>query len=122
MNVLVDTSVWADHFRRPEPQLVALLDEGRVLIHAFVLGELALGNLRDRSSTLSALHWLTPAGRATDDEVLAFVDSAQLSGRGIGLIDVHLLAAARLTSESRLWTRDKRLAAAADELDLLYAE
>jgi predicted nucleic acid-binding protein len=114
--ILVDTSVWVDHLRAGDEVLAGLLDAGRVLAHPFVVGELALGNLRQRDLILSALKDLPQAGVATDREVLHFVDQHLLFGLGIGYIDAHLLAAIRLTAGARLWTRDKRLKGAADRL------
>ncbi len=115
--ILVDTSVWIDHFRAEDPMLASLLHDGQVLMHPFVIGELACGNFRDRKGKLVLLHNLPQATVASDKEVLQFIETATLPGRGIGYIDAHLLAAARL-SAARLWTRDKRLAAVALELDL----
>lgn len=122
MTILVDTSVWADHFRYPEERLVALLGDGGVIVHPFVIGELALGNLRQRVSTIEALAALPMATRATDEEVMAFVEAHSLPGCGIGLVDAHLLASARLTAGALLWTKDKRLASAAEAMGLSYSE
>ncbi|HEX6605068.1 MAG TPA: PIN domain-containing protein [Sphingomicrobium sp.] len=119
--ILVDTSVWADHFRSADAELEALLAEAQVLVHPFVIGELALGNLRERDTTLGALTSLPMAMKADDSELLGFVEAAAVFGRGIGLVDAHLLASARLTPGSALWTRDKRLASIAAELDVAYA-
>lgn len=99
--ILVDTSVWIDHFRRADPALVGMLNDCRVLGHPFVTGELALGNLRNRDDILDALHGLPRANIATDDEVLLFILQGALSGRGIGYVDVHLLASVRLSPGSR---------------------
>jgi predicted nucleic acid-binding protein len=96
-----------------EPQLVVALQAGQVLGHPFVLGEIALGQLRQRAAVLDALAALPQAARATDAEVLALIDQAGLSGSGLGYIDAHLLAAARLTPGASLCTRDRRLRAAA---------
>jgi predicted nucleic acid-binding protein len=116
--ILVDTSVWVDHLRATEKVLVALLDKGMVLAHPFVIGELALGNLRQREIVLDALSDLPRAGVATDMEVLHFIDHHALFGRGVGYIDAHLLAAVRLTAGAELWTKDKRLHGVAVELGL----
>jgi predicted nucleic acid-binding protein len=116
--ILVDTSVWVDHFRLSDERLVSLLDAGEVLGHPFVTGELALGNLRRRDAVLSDLRDLPQAASVSYPEVLQFVDRETLFGRGIGYIDAHLLAAARLTAGSRLWTRDRRLHAVAAALGL----
>jgi len=116
--ILVDTSVWVDHLRAGDHPLAALLDAGLVLTHPFVIGELAMGNLRRREIVLGALSDLPRASVATDEEVLHFIDHHALFGRGIGLVDVHLLAAARLTAGAELWTTDQRLHGIAVELGL----
>ena len=116
--ILADTSVWVDHLRAGDKALAALLDAGMVLAHPFVIGELALGNLRQREIVLKALADLPPAGVATDAEVLHLIERHALSGRGIGYIDAHLLAAVKLTAGAELWTHDKRLHAAAAQLRL----
>jgi predicted nucleic acid-binding protein len=97
--------------------LVALLENGRVLVHPFVLGELACGNLRNRHEVLDLLGNLPSAPVASDAEALEFIERRSLMGRGIGYIDVHLLAAVVLADDARLWTRDRRLAVVADELN-----
>lgn len=116
--ILVDTSVWVDHLRAGDKTLAALLDAAAVLAHPFVIGELAMGNLRQRETVLSALSDLTHASVATDAEILHFIDRHALFGRGVGYVDAHLLAAARLTAGARLWTKDRRLHDVAVELGL----
>jgi predicted nucleic acid-binding protein len=116
--ILVDSSVWVDHLRASDAVLVGLLDAGMVLAHPFVIGELALGNLRQREPVLSAFSDLPRAVIATDAEVLHFINRHTLFGRGAGYIDVHLLAAVRLTAGAQLWTRDKRLHGLAVQLSL----
>lgn len=116
--ILVDTSVWFDHLRVNDKALAVLLDGGTVLAHPFVIGELALGNLRQRETVLNALSDLPRASVATDVEVLHFIDRLGLSGRGIGYVDIHLLAAVQLTAGAALWTKDKRLHGLAVELGL----
>ena len=111
--ILVDTSLWVDHLRRSNLQLVALLQQRQVLTHPFVIGELALGNLQHRQEVLRVLRGLPAATAATDDEVLSLIDRQALYGNGIGYIDAHLLASARLNAGCKLWTLDKRLHAAA---------
>jgi len=118
--ILVDTSVWVDHLRAGEARLAALLDAGMVLMHPSVIGELALGNLRARKAILSALADLPQASLARDAEVLAFIDRHALFGLGIGYVDAHVLAAAKLTASAELWTRDKRLSAVAVQLGLAF--
>lgn len=112
--ILVDTSVWVEHLRRGLPRLAKLLQEGEVLIHPWVIGELACGNLRNRQQVLDLLQGLPAATMASDAEVLLLIEGEQLIGRGIGYVDAHLVAAARL-SHCRLWTQDRRLAAVALE-------
>jgi hypothetical protein len=116
--ILADTSVWVDHLRAGDKALAALLDAGLVLAHPFVIGELALGNLRQRETVLKALADLPHASVATDPEVLQFIERHSLFGRGIGYIDAHLLAAATLTAGAELWTKDKRLHGVAGQLGL----
>jgi predicted nucleic acid-binding protein len=120
--ILVDTSVWIDHLRSGEPALATALGGGRVLMHPFVLGELACGNLKNRGEVLRLLRDLPAAPAATDTEALGLIEHRALMGRGIGYIDVHLLASAALADVGRLWTRDKRLARVAQELQLALDE
>ena len=119
--ILVDTSVWIDHLRAGELLLVELLDTNRVLVHPFIIGELACGNLNNRKTVLSLLRKLPTTRRATDEEALFFIERHGLMGRGIGYIDIHLLAAASLGGTVRLWTRDKRLDAVAKSMHLAFA-
>ncbi len=118
--ILVDTSVWADHFRSSDKRLVGLLGTDSVLCHPFVIGELALGNLRGRGATIDALQALPSAISATNRELLDFIEMQGLSGSGVGLVDAHLLASVKLTPGASLWTRDRRLAAVADRLDIEF--
>jgi predicted nucleic acid-binding protein len=115
---LVDTSVWIDHFKRPDPWLLRLLADRSVLGHAFVTGEIACGLVPNRSDSLQLLQELPQARIAEPDEVLAFIERHGLAGAGIGYVDAHLLAAAALTPPARLWSGDRRLAAAAARLGL----
>ena len=110
--VLVDTSVWVAHFRKGEPRLIQLLDEEAVLCHPFIVGELACGNLKNRDEILSLLQALPQAPQAETDEVMQLIESHRLMGKGLGWIDVHLLASALLTGCS-VWTLDKALLKAA---------
>lgn len=114
--ILVDTSVWIDHLRKGDAMLADLLERGSVLMHPFVMGEIACGSLNRRSSILQLLADLPSAAVAQHAEAMAFVDRYTLHGKGIGYIDVHLLASTALTLDARLWTRDKRLHAAAKEI------
>ncbi|MDO9311396.1 MAG: type II toxin-antitoxin system VapC family toxin [Nitrosomonas sp.] len=116
--ILVDTSVWINHLRNNDPHLARLLTENSVLSHPFVRGELALGNLRQRKEILTALDNLPQAPVAFTDEVNYFIEKHSLFSWGIGLIDAHLLAATQLSGNTRLWTQDKRLLAAANRLNL----
>lgn len=118
--ILVDTSIWIDHLRQSDPILVDALESGRVLMHPFVIGELACGCLANRAEVLDLLAELPAATVATDPETRHFIDLHRLMGRGIGYIDAHLLAATALSGEARLWTRDKRLAAIAADLRLAW--
>lgn len=115
--MLVDTSVWVDHLRRGDPKLIALLGQGEVECHPFIIGELACGSLRRRSEVLSLLRRLPHVPVASHDEVLTFMERHRLMGRGIGWIDAHLLASAAL-SNTPLWSRDRRLSDVAAELHL----
>jgi len=120
--ILADTSVWIDHLRAGVPALAEALYGGQVLVHPFVRGELACGNLRNRSEVLELLGNLPSVPTATNAEAMEFIERRALMGRGIGYIDVHLLASAALAGTARLWTRDRRLAAVASELGLAFAE
>jgi len=116
--ILADTSVWVDHLRKGDSTLVSLLNSGQILCHPYVLGEVALGHLRQRKAIVSDLKNLPQATVARDDEVLSMIDRWALFGRGIGYIDVHLLASIPLSPGALLWTRDKRLRAVAASLGL----
>jgi len=118
--VLVDTSVWVQHLRSSNAELVSLLNNGEVMIHPFVIGELACGNLKNRNGILTLLQSLPSASQADDDEILYFIEKNHLMGKGVGLIDIHLLSSSKLENIP-LWTTDKRLGKVADKLDLAYA-
>ena len=118
--IIVDTSVWIDHFRKGVPLLATALEEAQVLMHPFILGEVACGNLSNRREILRLLGDLPKAQIATDREVLHLIEQHRLMGRGIGYIDVHLLASAVLSDEAQLWTRDSRIRAIAADLGLSY--
>jgi predicted nucleic acid-binding protein len=120
--ILVDTSVWIDHLRTGIPALSDALEQGRVLVHRFVVGELACGNLRNRGEVIDLLGNLPSAPTATHAEAMEFIERRALMGRGIGYIDVHLLAAAALAGTARLWTRDRRLERVASGLNLAFTE
>ncbi len=118
--ILVDTSVWVDHLRASDTVLTSLLNTDMVLMHPFIVGELALGHLRQREVILNALTDLPRASVATDAEVLHFIDRHALFGRGIGYVDAHLLAGARLTTGTALWTNDRWLHGVAVQLGLAF--
>lgn len=114
--ILVDTSVWIDHLRHGDAHLKQLLANGLACIHPMVIGELACSNLKARQNVLDLLQNLPTTRIAEDTEVLFFIEQRQLMGRGISYIDTHLLAATALEGTVKFWTRDKRLAAIAQEL------
>ncbi len=113
--VLVDTSVWISHLRDGNAELANLLNDGRVLCHPLIVGELACGNLKDRAVILSFLQLLPMCIEAEHDEVLSFIEDNSLMGKGIGYVDAHLIASAVLTGVP-IWTLDKKLAQTADSL------
>jgi predicted nucleic acid-binding protein len=119
--VLVDTSVWVDHFRRRNIRLVAALEAAQVLTHPFVIGELCCGNLTRRDEILGLLQSLPSPDLIEHAEVLEFVGAHRLFGRGLGWVDIHLLASARL-ARVPLWTLDKRLAAVTVDLGVATSE
>lgn len=116
--ILVDTSVWIDHLRRDDDILTDLLVREQVATHPFIIGELAIGNLQPRAIVLRFLQKLDRVIVAHDDEVLRLIEQEHLFGLGVGYVDAHLLASVRLTPDTSLWTRDKRLSAIADRLAL----
>ena len=115
--ILVDTSVWVDHLRHGDAQLIDLLEQSAVVTHPFIVGEIACGRLTDRTSILELLQHLPIAVTAQDGEVVGFIERHKLHGKGIGYIYVHLLASAAIGG-TRLWTRDKKLRAVARGLRL----
>ena len=114
--ILIDTAVWVDHLRQGNRILSGFLESGEVLAHPFVIGELALGEIRQRAAIINLLSKLPNACVASHDEVMRFIEQRQLSRRAIGYVDVHLLAAVELTPGARLWTYDKRLHRVAEGL------
>ena len=117
--VLVDTSIWVTHLRQGSRQLEKLLMDAEVMCHPFVIGELACGNLKNRNEIMSLLRSLPMALTIEFEEFLFFIDKNQLMGKGIGFVDIHLLASTQLTG-IMLWTADKRLRSAADQLELTF--
>lgn len=118
--ILVDTSIWADHFGRPEREFQSLLEREEVLGHPYVTAEIALGNLADPAGTIAMLEALPQAQVATQSELMLFIERERLAGKGIGFVDAHLLTASRL-SGALIWTRDKRLRTQAKALGLAWA-
>jgi predicted nucleic acid-binding protein len=117
--ILVDTSVWIEHFRSTNPLLSELLDQEQVFVHPFVLGEIACSNLTHRQEIIALMRALPTVQRADDHEILFFIEQRALMGRGIGLIDIHLLASC-LMQPCSIWTADKRLNAVAQELGAAF--
>lgn len=118
--ILVDTSVWVEHFRVGNEALARLLDKHQVWIHPFVIGEIACCNLGNHEEILSRLGHLPAVPAATHSEALFFMERNRLAGLGIGYIDLHLLASASLAPPMRLWTRDRRLGTVADGMGCAY--
>jgi predicted nucleic acid-binding protein len=117
--VLVDTSVWVTHLREGNDEFSKLLNDGAVFCHPFIVGELACGNLKDRAAILALLQLLPMSIAADHGEVLSFIESRGLMGKGIGYVDAHLLLSA-LLSDAPLWTLDKKLAQSAASLNIKY--
>jgi predicted nucleic acid-binding protein len=117
--VLVDTSVWVLHLRKGHTGLADLLNDGEVVCHPFIVGELACGNLKDRDVILSLLEALPMEDAVEHEEILAFIENHRLMGKGLGYVDVHLLASAAL-SRHPLWTIDRKLQQVADVLRVRY--
>jgi predicted nucleic acid-binding protein len=118
--ILVDTSVWVDHLRKSDSTLKLLLGQGDVLSHPLVIGELAVGHLHPREAILATLGRLPMVTTVSHDEALSFISHYKLYGLGIGYIDIHLLAATKIKPGTVLWTRDKRLVALAESLNLAF--
>ena len=116
--MLIDTSVWIAHLDHGIYEMEELLIAGNVLMHAFIIGELAMGNLKSRLRILEDLSDISPIQPASDEEVLSFVGRFRLHGIGIGYVDAHLLASTRITPDCKLWTRDKRMKKAATDLGI----
>ena len=116
--IIADTSVWVEHLRRPTAVLTERLQNNGVLMHPFVLGELVLGGVS--ASTLKVLKDLPQCPVASPDEVLTLIETARLTGRGIGYVDTHLIDSARMARDTRLWSLDQKMGAVAEVLDLHY--
>ena len=113
--ILVDTSIWITHLREGNKQLEELLVNAQVMCHPFIIGELACGNIKNRNEIISLLKALPVLQIVDFDEFLFFIDQNHLMGKGIGFVDIHLLASAKLAGV-KLWTADKRLVSSADQL------
>lgn len=120
MTVLVDTSIWVDHFRRRNDALAGLLELDLVMIHPMVLGELACGTPPARAQTLADLDRLQQTQQASLREVMAFVERERIYGLGCGLVDIVLLASTLMTPGAELWTQDKRLGSLAERFGVLH--
>jgi predicted nucleic acid-binding protein len=116
VRVLVDTAIWIDHIHKTDDELARLLERKAVVMHPFIIGEIMLGSIKDRRVVGKALSGLHPLTIAHADEVLAFIELNKLHGTGIGYVDAHLLASAKLSPNAKLWTR--RLSEAATRLDV----
>ncbi|TSE27750.1 type II toxin-antitoxin system VapC family toxin [Tepidimonas aquatica] len=119
-SVLVDTSVWVAHFRARNPTLVELLSQDRVLVHPWIVAEIACGTPPDRARTLADLQWLKQARQASLAEVLSMVERHRLYGLGCGLVDMMLLACTTITPQASLWTLDRRLHGLAQRLGCAF--
>lgn len=117
--ILVDTSVWVQHFRAGNQHLEDLLQEGQVVTHSFIIGELACGNIKNRAEILSLLQSLPITPNLSPEEFLFFIEHHQLMGTGLGFVDVHLLASAKF-ADTPLWTLDKKLNSASHTLGIRY--
>jgi predicted nucleic acid-binding protein len=117
--VITDTSIWVTHLRQGSRQLEKLLIDAEVMCHPFIIGELACGNLKNRNEIISLLQSLPMAPTIEFDELLFFIDRNDLMGKGVGFVDVHLLASAQLEGVT-LWTADKKLKSSADRLELTF--
>ena len=118
--ILIDTSVWADHFRKADPALTTIGRAGEMLIHPFIVGELVAGNLPQWDQTLAALKLLPCAPVLGEDSYYSFVRQNDLMGSGLSFVDIHLLGSVMRLDNGRIWTRDKRLAARAEAQGRLY--
>jgi predicted nucleic acid-binding protein len=116
--ILADTSIWIDHFRSGNKEMRKYLHEGQIVIHPSIVAELALGSLRERAKTLALLDLLPPVRAAQLSEVRRMIEARRLYSLGIGLTDAHLIASVFINSSTLLWTRDKRLRKAAEDLGI----
>lgn len=119
--IIIDTSIWVDHFKQPRPAIVRLIDNGGLALHPYVFGELALGGFPGDGLAFEAMMDLASAPVASATEMLAFISWAKLRGTGIGYVDTHLLISARLLGDGKVLTSDGRLRAQAERLGVAYA-
>ena len=117
--ILVDTSVWVNHFHNSNAKLITQLNVGSIACHPFIIGELACGNIGNRAEILSLLQALPATPLVEPEEILEFIDSRGLMGRGLGYVDLHLLASTVLAGIV-LWTADRRLRDTAMSFDVAY--
>jgi predicted nucleic acid-binding protein len=116
--ILADSVIWADHIRKFDQELAVLVDNDQILMHPHVVGEIALGSLKDRTLLIERLNRLPAAPVARDSDVLMLIEANALYSTGIGYVDAHLLASVRLLPGAVLWTRDKRLHKQAERLGI----
>lgn len=116
--ILADTSVWIDHLRSGSKEMRSLLERGQIVMHPFIVAELALGSLKDRANTLALLDLLPQVRRARLDELRLTIETRRLSNQGIGLTDAHLIASVLIEAPTLLWTKDKRLRQVAENLKI----
>jgi predicted nucleic acid-binding protein len=116
--ILADTSVWIDHLRSGNKEMRRLLNQGHIVIHPFIIAELALGSLKERAKTLALLDLLPHVRVAQLSEVRSMIEARHLYGLGIGLIDAHLLASVLLHPSTLLWTKDRPLRKVAEALGI----
>jgi predicted nucleic acid-binding protein len=118
--IVIDTSVWADHFRKPEERLTEIGRSGRLRMHPFIVGEISAGSLYQWDRTIAALRLIPVIEMIEEADFFVFMKDYQLMGSGLSFVDIHLLASVRAAKSAALWTRDKKLAAKADELGCRY--
>jgi len=116
--ILADTSIWIDHLRSGNKEMRRLLDQGQIVIHPFIIAELALGSLKDRAKTLALLDQLPQVRVARLSELRTMIEARGLYNLGIGLTDAHLIASVFIDAPTLLWTRDMRLRKVADKLGI----
>jgi predicted nucleic acid-binding protein len=119
--ILVDTSIWVDHLRASNAQMVSLLNRGKIAMHPFIVEEIALGSLKNRQQKLGAMDSLRKVKVAQMIEVRSMIEAHALYSKGIGLTDAHLIAACLLTPGTQLWTRDRNLETVANALGILFS-